>query len=80
MLLLSLILISVLFVHLAERRLSLLVPIGKALPLSLEPGDAELGVERSGYGVEAYVGLNEERIKVVIEFGLAKGYRSSKVF
>jgi hypothetical protein len=63
-LLLSLILIRILFVHLAERRLSLLVLIGKALPLSLELGDAELRVERGGYGVEADVGLNEERMEL----------------
>jgi hypothetical protein len=79
-LLLSLTLIRVLFVHLAERRLSLRVLTKRALLLSLEPGAAELRVERDGYGVKADVGLDEERIKVVIKFGLAKGHRSSKQY
>jgi hypothetical protein len=78
-LLLSLILIRVLFVHLAEQRLSLLVLIRKALLLSLKLGDAELRVKRSSYSVEANVKLNKERIKVVIKFSLAKGYYSTKV-
>jgi hypothetical protein len=40
--------------------------MGKALPLSLELGDAELRVKRSRYGVEANVRLKEESIKVVV--------------
>jgi hypothetical protein len=42
MLILSLLLISVLFVHLTERRLRLLVLTREALLLSFELGDAEL--------------------------------------
>jgi hypothetical protein len=60
--LLGLPLICVLLVRLAERRLRLLVPMGEALPLSLELGDAELGVERGGYGVQADVRLEDESI------------------
>jgi hypothetical protein len=36
--------------------------MGEALPLSLELGDAELGVERGGYGVQADVRLEDESI------------------
>jgi hypothetical protein len=52
-------LISVLFVHLTERSLRLLVPIREALPLSFELGDAELWVERGSYSVEADVRLHK---------------------
>jgi hypothetical protein len=50
-------LISVLFVHLTEQSLCLLVLIREALLLSFKLGDAELWVERSSYSVEANVRL-----------------------
>ena len=78
--LLGLILICVLSVHLADRSLSFLVPNGKALPLIFEPDDLELWVEGGGNSVEADVRLKEESVEVVIKFGVAKGYCSSKVF